>query len=268
LTVCLLCQSDEGVQEHHVGRKEFLPSVTVPLCRRCHERQTRLQRQAGVFRKLEGEGQRVYSIMHGFQALLNELADFLPVDEPARGDPGRDQRAVLRLLAVLSGEPLGPDPLRSTLRAQSGQRNSERHSQPAETVAAALLQVLSAESQTVMELLPDTAEATMLRNLTDRTDLVFERLAALAEHPQAEKLTEALRRGSEITVGFIEQAAQAEVTGETPLLADELVGFLRAVFRFVQALAGEGGSGAVRALTQFLCDTGSATPNPPQEQAA
>lgn len=268
MTGCLLCQSGEWVQEHHVGRKEFLPSVTLPLCRRCHQRQTRLQRQAGVLRKVDGDGQRVYSIMHGFQALLSELVDRLPVDDPLSGDPLRFQRAVLRLLVVLSGEPLGPDPLRNTLNPQPRQRSSQHQSPPAETIVAALLQVLEVQSETVAALLPGSAEATMLRNLSERSDVMLEGVAALGQHPRAGELADVLRRGWEITVGFIEAAAQAEVSGKPPQGAEKLVGFLRAVFRFVQALAGDGGAGADRALKQFLTDTDSTTPNPPGDRAA
>ena len=118
MTGCAICGDSHRTEEHHIAR-EIYSDVTVDLCVPHHRRQTRMQHDAGVFRESGSEVQRVWAILHGCIALLMEQADALdPIPDVPEVMPwAKWHRAVLRLFIALADEPLGPDPIGSTLRA-------------------------------------------------------------------------------------------------------------------------------------------------------
>ncbi|MBV9167455.1 MAG: hypothetical protein JO342_15065 [Solirubrobacterales bacterium] len=101
-----------------MGREIHL-SVTVSLCIGCHRWLTGLQYDAGIFRHgLGGDGQRLWSIFHGFTALLIAHAHAAGVERFVH-EGERHQRAMLRLLAAVFDQPLGPNPIANTVRSSN-----------------------------------------------------------------------------------------------------------------------------------------------------
>jgi hypothetical protein len=109
---CLLCQSKDEVQAHHVAAGML--EITVPLCDSCHRIQTGRQHQAGVFRALRSESEiaEACSFVAGCSGLLIELARATGAPDLVRLHE-RQQRALLRLLSTLDIEaPIGPAPIK------------------------------------------------------------------------------------------------------------------------------------------------------------
>ena len=138
---CLLCGSRERIEQHHPGR-EINCSVAVPLCKRCHERIWRLEENAGVHREIDSEPQRVWSTMHGLVALLESERDpehwFLA-----------NRAALLRLVNVVSDEPIGPDPVSNVVRKKDATESGKPRSHEARSPHVVLTAIASAISEMI-----------------------------------------------------------------------------------------------------------------------
>jgi hypothetical protein len=256
---------DDRIEGHHVGRAVYF-RVRVPLCTHCHRRQTDLQYDAGVFRKLEGEEQPIWALIHGLAALLIEQARALGLGDLASlGE--RQHRGMLRLLASLTDEPLGPNPITNTL-GDRGRLDQPRPVSPAlsaaellEAVAALLPVVIDAANELLpgsVELLPGFSAAELRALITPASAHRIARdLAALEDHPRAGALAAAIERAA-LWPELVEQLIAHAAAGEEDAQPDaRLVGTLRALdadarlgLHFLLALAG--GENPSPAFERFL----------------
>ena len=151
---CLLCGSRQRIEQHHPGR-EVDCSVTVPLCKRCHERIWRLEESAGVHREIGSEPQRAWSILHGFMLLLGSERD--PDRASGTSPRGADRwfltnrATLLRLVNVVSDEPIGPDPVSNVVRKKDATESDEPRSREAQSPHA----VIAALAHAISEMIGD-----------------------------------------------------------------------------------------------------------------
>ena len=215
---------------------------------------------------MEGEAQRVWALAHGFNALLIEQARMLGLDDLASlGE--RQHRGMLRLLASLTDEPLGPNPITNTL-GDRRRLDQPRPVSPALSVAelleavAALLPVLIDAANELLpasvELLPGFSAAELRALITPASAHRLARgFAVLEDHPRAGELAAVIERAA-LWPELVEQLIAHAAAGEEDAQPDaQLVGTLRARgadarlgLDFLLALAGGENPGA--AFERFL----------------
>jgi hypothetical protein len=251
MTGCAICGASHRTEEHHVGRAKH-SDVKVDLCVPHHRRQTRMQHDAGVFRESGGEVQRAWAILHGCIALLMEQSDAL---DPTDGGPGvmppwaAWHRAMLRLLTALADEPLGPDPIASTLRAyppRTRPATAPGTVDLATAIDALVTAILPAIATLVDELVPGTDEAALMRQLTERSPFLANEFAALEPHPRADAYSADAQRTTALMLDTLERLATLEAAhpdadeSAVAELSEQLTSFRRAYDRhtdLIRALA-------------------------------
>ena len=192
---CLICGSAERTEEHHIALAVNL-TVTVTLCRSCHQHQSRLQRDAGIFRRLHGDEQRVCAIMHGFLALVGEHAKSVGCRDQ---QVTRSRAAALQLLSAISDD-VGPDPTAATINRP--EREPRRAAGTPIEFATGLLDALASAAD---EWLPGSQVADLAAGLADSVDALY----ALSEHPRADEITAAIEGATEATIAAVQQVASA-----------------------------------------------------------
>lgn len=235
---CIICGSDAGsIEHHHVGRSAYL-AATVNLCRSGHVRQTIRQRDAGAFRALNSDEQRVWSILHGILGLLVEQARGLGLTDLAVVIE-RQHRAALLLLSALSDEPIGPDPLANSVRPGRALRKTSRPAVAAddaadagERLAALTAGILPAVAAAASELAPDAAHGQAARTIAAGADRLAAGLVALEDHPRviADMITAALQAttlGSDVLTRLVGAACagDADTAASDPRLDADLHAF-------------------------------------------
>jgi hypothetical protein len=235
--------------------------VTVPLCEACHDGQTRSQRDAGVFRDhLDSDAHHAWAVVHGLGGLL--IAHAHAAGNPQfTADGERQLRAMLRLLAGLSDQPIGPNPIANTLRPSSRPPARRAHASVAQATRTLTGGVLPAIGAALSEWLPPDAELLSGISVDQAARLlapeparkVARTLTALEAHPRAAELTAAFERAMALT--FTDQLTVA-VAGESE---DRPVETLRefaavagAMADLFVALAAENASGAIERFLTAL----------------
>ena len=215
MTGCAICGESHPTEEHHIARAKY-SDVKVDLCLPHHRRQTRMQHDAGVFRESGGETQRAWAILHGCIALLMEQSDAIETDQGLGVMPpwAAWHRAILRLLTALADEPLGPDPIASTLRAYPPRTRptSAAGVDEATAIDALLTTILPAIATLVDELVPGTDEAILMRQLTARGASLVHELASLEHHPRADAYRADAQRTTALMLDTVERLAALEAT--------------------------------------------------------
>lgn len=265
---CLICGSSQRIEDHHVGRATNL-AVTVPLCRQCHARQTGLQRRFGVFRLLPGDEQRLWSIAHGFMGLLIEHARALSA--PALATDERAHRAILRLLASLTDDPIGPNPIANTFRGRpkrANRRKSVKPVAPPNTTAepspeSFAVGFMPALAMAVAQIAPDSETLRVANHAADCAEQLTTALSTLENHPRAAELHAAMERtalGVEALAQCAASIAESGPQGKNGQPEERLIVTLRdfhsqtqAGLRFLTTLAD--GANPSSALAHFLDHT-------------
>jgi hypothetical protein len=156
-----------------------------------------LQYDAGVFRyDLGGDGQRLWSILHGFTSLLIAHARAAGA-EGFVGEGERHQRGMLRLLAAIFDQPLGPNPIANTVRsANANTACVPAHESVEQGIESLTTGILPGFADMLCELLSGDVEllagftvddaARLLRSVDARQ--LADAQAALEAHPRAREL--------------------------------------------------------------------------------